>query len=55
MVIVKYLILNERKIPIENLPEERKLAIEQKKKVMVAEIQLREAIESNIGNSDLEI
>jgi hypothetical protein len=29
---------------VENLPEERKLAIEQKKKAMLAEIELREAI-----------
>jgi hypothetical protein len=32
---------------VENLPEERKLAIEQKKKAMLAEIELREAIESS--------
>jgi hypothetical protein len=35
---------------VENLPEERKLAIEQKKKAMLAEIELREAIESSIAN-----
>jgi hypothetical protein len=29
---------------VDNLPEERKLAIEQKKKAMLAEIELREAI-----------
>lgn len=34
---------------VENLPEARKLAIEQKKKAMLAEIELREAIESNIA------
>jgi hypothetical protein len=33
---------------VENLPEQRKLAIEQKKKAMLAEIELREAIESSI-------
>jgi hypothetical protein len=35
---------------VENLPEERKLAIEQKKQAMLAEIELREAIESSIAN-----
>jgi hypothetical protein len=35
---------------VENLPEQRKLAIEQKKKAMLAEIELREAIESSIAN-----
>jgi hypothetical protein len=35
---------------VENLPEERKLAIEQKKKAMLAEIELREAIELSIAN-----
>jgi hypothetical protein len=35
---------------VENLPEERKLAIEQKKKAMLAEIELREAIESSVAN-----
>ena len=35
---------------VDNLPVERKLAIEQKKKVMLAEIELREAIESTIAN-----
>jgi hypothetical protein len=35
---------------VENLTVERKLAIEQKKKAMLAEIELREAIESNIAN-----
>jgi hypothetical protein len=35
---------------VENLPEERKLAIEQKKKAMLVEIELREAIESSIAN-----
>lgn len=29
---------------VENLPEERKLAIDKKKKAMLAEIELREAI-----------
>jgi hypothetical protein len=35
---------------VENLPEERKLAINQKKKAMLAEIKLREAIESSVAN-----
>ena len=35
---------------VDNLPVERKLAIEQKKKAMLAEIELREAIESTIAN-----
>jgi hypothetical protein len=35
---------------VENLPEERKLAIEQKKKAMLVEIELREAIESSVAN-----
>jgi hypothetical protein len=39
---------------IENLSEERKLAIEQKKKAMLAEIELREAIESSIANWNLD-
>jgi hypothetical protein len=47
---------------VENLPEERKLAIpqsggsanEQKKKTMLAEIELREAIESSIANWHLD-
>jgi hypothetical protein len=39
---------------VENLPEERKLAIEQKKKAMLAEIELREAIASSIANLHLD-
>lgn len=39
---------------VENLPEERKLAIEQKKKAMLAEIELREAIESSIANCHID-
>jgi hypothetical protein len=39
---------------VENLPVERKLAIEQKKKAMLAEIELREAIESSIANWHLD-
>jgi hypothetical protein len=47
---------------VENLPEERKLAIDQKKKAMLAEIELREAIfqrkgyanESSIANWHLD-
>jgi hypothetical protein len=35
---------------VENLPEERKLVIGQKKKAILAEIELREAIESSIAN-----
>jgi hypothetical protein len=35
---------------VENLPEERKQAIEQRKQAMLAEIELREAIESSIAN-----
>jgi hypothetical protein len=39
---------------VENLPEERKVAIEQKKKAMLAEIELREAIESSIANFQID-
>ncbi len=39
---------------VDNLPEERKLAIEQKKKAMLAEIELREAIASSIANWHLD-
>jgi hypothetical protein len=39
---------------VENLPIERKLAIEQKKKAMLAEIELRAAIESTITNWHIE-
>ncbi len=47
---------------VENLPEERKLAIpqsggyanEQKKKAMLAEIELREEIESSIANFQID-
>jgi hypothetical protein len=35
---------------VENLPVERKLGIDRKKKAMLAEIELREAIELNIAN-----
>lgn len=34
---------------VENLPVERKLAIDRQKKAMLAEIELREAIESEKG------
>jgi hypothetical protein len=39
---------------VENLPDERKLAIDRKKKAMLAEIELREAIESNLANSHID-
>jgi hypothetical protein len=39
---------------VDNLPVERKLAIDQKKKAMLAEIELREAIESSIANWHLD-
>jgi hypothetical protein len=35
---------------VQNLPIERRLAIEQKKKAMLAEIELRESIELTIAN-----
>ena len=35
---------------VEDLPEERKLAVEQRKKAMLAEIELREAIALSIAN-----
>ena len=35
---------------VENLPIERRLAIEQKKKAMLVEIELRESLESTIAN-----
>jgi hypothetical protein len=48
---------------VDNLPEERKLAIEQKKKAMLVEIELRESIfqrkgyanESSIANLHVDI